>query len=403
MNLLFLIDSLEGAGAQRACLNTAHFLGASYNVTVASVFGQENHGFKESGNIRIVNLDIRNDHSLLRKPLFYYESIRAIRNLKKTLQIDCCISFLETANFFNVLSSVGEKKIVSIRNYYSKSLTDERMAARRFKAYYSAKHADKVVCVSQAIAEDMRKNFHVGNDKLSVICNMYNPGQYEVKRNDEIYERFLSLRSGASTVFISTGRIVRQKAHDRLVRAFKSVAEKHPDAKLFIIGEGDLKNGLEALIENSGLQNNVHLLSYDPAITHYLKLSDVYVSSSLFEGFSNSILEAFCNGLPIISADCFSGPRELLAPESDYAAKTATVEYASYGIIVPEFSTDVPSASEPLSDEEKAMAEAMTRLADDIGLRKRYSAKCAERAGNFTPDTIIRKWENVIDDLFRTR
>ena len=400
MNLLLLIDSLEGGGAQRACLNIAHHLSAAHNVTVASIFGHEDPGYGKSKDIQVIFLDIRNDHFLLRKPLFYTRSIRAIRKLKKALHIDCCISFLETANFFNTLSSIGEKKIVSIRNYYSKSLLDERTIARRLKAYLSAKHSDRVVCVSEAIAEDMRKNYRVSKDKLFVIYNMYNPAQYDIPKNEDIFNNFLSLRSKASVVFLSSGRIVRQKAHDHLVRAFRPVCEKHPDAKLFIIGEGKLKNKLKDLIEKSGLQNNVHLLDYDPAITHYLKRSDIYVSSSLFEGFSNSVLEALCNGLPVISTDCFSGPRELLAPETDLTVKAKDIEYTRYGVIVPEFDADVLSASEPLSNEEKTMAEAMIRLAEDGDLRGLYSTRCHERAQHFSPDVIIKEWENVIDGLF---
>ncbi|MBQ6593225.1 MAG: glycosyltransferase, partial [Solobacterium sp.] len=145
-----------------------------------------------------------------------------------------------------------------------------------------------------------------------------------------------------------------------------------------------------------GLQNNVFLMDFDPGVVSYLKEADVYVCSSLWEGFSNSLLEALANGLPAVSTDCRSGPRELLAPDTDCRQEAQGIEYAEYGVLVPVCSAGIPS-EEDLSAEEECLAGAMIRLANDGSMRTAYREKAAERMKSFTPDVIMSQWERLIE------
>ena len=397
MNLLLLIDSMEGGGAERACLNIAHNLCEQHSVTVAVLFDAEDPGYWMDPRIEYRRLHIVKHHALLRKPDIYCREIYRLRKLKKERHIDCCISFLETANFLNVLSCTGEKTIISIRNYYSRSLWQERIQFQKFKASYAAKHADRTVCVSRIIADDMMANFHTPQEKLCVIYNMYEPAATEMFPMEDKKERFQLYRQNASIAFLTAGRYVEQKGQWHLVRAFRKVVSQVPGARLFLFGKGPLEDLLKETIRKNGLEDHVYMIGFDSAIAYYMEHSDVYVCSSQWEGFSNSLLEAMACGLPVISTDCRSGPRELLSPDSDCRKEAQGVEYAEYGVLVPVCSgqkqTDVP-----LSAEEEYLAEAMITLAKNPVLRTGYRKKSLERMESFTPDTIMDQWEQVIEE-----
>ncbi len=115
----------------------------------------------------------------------------------------------------------------------------------------------------------------------------------------------------------------------------------------------------------------------------------------MYEGFSNSVLEAVNCGVPVISTDCHSGPRELLAPETDCSYKTDMIEYAQYGILIPPF-TGNKLTDEPLEKSEQLLAEALEVLIDDPKLRESYAHKEKERSSDFSRDKTIIRWQNTI-------
>ncbi|MBQ8994873.1 MAG: glycosyltransferase [Oscillospiraceae bacterium] len=398
MRIMFLIDSLEGGGAERACLNIANELCKDNDVCVTAMFDADFPGYYVDPRIQIKELKIRKSASLLQKPRIYYQEISRLRRLKKEWHVDCCVSFLETANFLNVLSCVGEKTIASVRNYYSLSLTRERLWFQKLKAFFVGRRADKIISVSKAAAWDLVENFHTPEEKITVIYNMYDPDQVSFNRKEETYDRFEDLlqENPDSVRYISVGRMVPQKGQQHLIRAFRKLVEELPNAQLFLFGDGEEREYLEKVICVNGLEKNVHLMGFDPGIGSYLKQANVYVCTSLWEGFSNSILEAFVNEVPVISTDCRSGPRELLAPDTDCISEARGIEYAEYGILTPVCSGDQTLTVDPLEKEESALADAMIHMGKDRSLRERYAQKSRKRAEAFRRDVIVRQWKDII-------
>ena len=107
--------------------------------------------------------------------------------------------------------------------------------------------------------------------------------------------------------------------------------------------------------------------------------------------------EAMALSLPVIAADCSSGPREILAPETDYRKKAAQVEYTPYGILTPLCSGD-KLITEPLQKEEQMLAEAMLTLIRDGKLREKYAAGSLERARAFDRKTTLSQWKELIHE-----
>ena len=116
---------------------------------------------------------------------------------------------------------------------------------------------------------------------------------------------------------------------------------------------------------------------------------------ALNEGFPNALIEAMALGLPVISSDCSSGPREILAPDTDCLAKATTVSVEQFGLLVPVCSGK-RLVTEPLEAEEEILAEAMCRVMEDDALRERLSAASVDRARQLSSDVFLSKWEEVV-------
>ncbi len=396
MNILFLIDSLEGGGAQRACLNIAGRLSRKHQVCIAPIFSEPDPGYLGTGSLRIVPLRFDSSRTLWKKPLRYALQISELKRLKRSLKTDCCISFLETANFLNAVSQTGEAVIISVRNYYSESIYEDRPIFHRIKARIAGRHADRVVGVSKAICRDLSDVFGVPEKKLVPIYNFIDILPISGNRNDAVYQEFLRLKNGVGPVFVSSGRFVWQKGYAHLIRAFREVVKVFPKARLFLFGQGDLEEKLRSTAARNQLENHVFFPGFDPGIADAFRASDVYVCSSMHEGFSNSMLEAMACGLPVISADCRSGPRELLAPDTDNRVQTENLEFAEYGILVPVCSGKGGDPERPLEPEEQILAQAMLKMAGDSEMRKKYAAKSEERIRFFEPEHIMPQWERII-------
>jgi glycosyltransferase involved in cell wall biosynthesis len=113
-------------------------------------------------------------------------------------------------------------------------------------------------------------------------------------------------------VVLSVGRLVGVKDYPTLIRAFGHV-RKRMDCRLIIAGEGRQRGKLETLIGRLGLRGSVDLPGFAPNPFALMKQADVFVLSSVFEGFGNVLTEALAAGLPCVATDCRSGPREILA------------------------------------------------------------------------------------------
>ena len=98
-------------------------------------------------------------------------------------------------------------------------------------------------------------------------------------------------------------------------------------------------------------------------------------------------------GLPVISSDCKSGPREILAPSTDISQCAEDIEYAEYGILTPAFSGKKLKMLEPLEKSEEKLRDAMVKILTDDQMHKRMSKKSLDRAQAFDVTNIIKEWD----------
>ncbi len=143
---------------------------------------------------------------------------------------------------------------------------------------------------------------------------------------------------------------------------------------------------------------DVYFLGFQQNPFKFIARSKLFVFSSLWEGFGNALVEAMACGVCVVSSDCRSGPREILAPNTDFTYQTKKPEFAEYGIIMPVFDVKYKTANEPLEEKEMMWVETVDRLLEDEGLRKNYSEKAKQSAEDFSIKKILIEWRNIIND-----
>ena len=108
-----------------------------------------------------------------------------------------------------------------------------------------------------------------------------------------------------------------------------------------------------------------------------------------------SLIEAgFCN-LPIVSTDCDSGCREILAPKTPINKKTDKIEYAEYGLLVPVCKSGLIGEIN-LTDEEKILGDAILELIKNEKKRLMYAKLANARSYEFIPEKIMNRWKNIL-------
>lgn len=165
--------------------------------------------------------------------------------------------------------------------------------------------ADHRICCSAAAADDVSRLSGVPREKFEVIYNPISPPS-ALKASDSARALF----GGASKRLINVGNLKDQKNQQLLLRAF--ALSKHDDARLMIVGEGELRQPLQALAGELGIAERVAFPGFFLDPWPLYAAANLFVLSSDYEGFANVLAEALYAGLRVVSTDCVAGPREIL-------------------------------------------------------------------------------------------
>ncbi len=174
----------------------------------------------------------------------------------------------------------------------------------------SEKKIFKITCPTEDLKISLIENKIFDKDKLIRLSDpVINIKEFVNKKNDKNLEL---LKKKEDNFFIAVGRLTKQKNFIYLIKEFKKFLKIHPNEKLLIFGEGELKKKILYEINNNNLSNNINLLGYTENIYKYMLKSKAFILSSLWEDPGFVMIEsALCNSV-IIASDCKNGPKEFL-------------------------------------------------------------------------------------------
>jgi glycosyltransferase involved in cell wall biosynthesis len=264
-----------------------------------------------------------------------------------------------------VMARVPTRVVVSQRTNFSASGKHARsrranVMGRLMRWAYC--RADGVIAISGGVADDLSVQLEIARENIEVV---YNP--LDIDRAQALSRleptRIFSDEKGHKLI-LGIGRLEEYKGFIHLIRAFAQVRSGF-SVKLCILGEGPLRESLQAEIERLGLVNQIVLPGFVDNPFAVMRQANLFVLSSGFEGFGNVLVEAMACGTPIVSTACPSGPVEIL-------------ENGKWGRLVPVGDID-------------ALAAAMAATLDE-----NKHPDVATRAGEFSVDRAVDGYLKVM-------
>jgi glycosyltransferase involved in cell wall biosynthesis len=210
------------------------------------------------------------------------------------------------------LARQGTPVLVTVHNTMSQSTPQQGRVAGRvwphlLRTFYP--WAACVIAVSQGAADDLARTVGLPRDKIRVIYNpVITTASLASARQAPEHPWFAP---GEPPVILGVGRLTRQKDFPTLIHAFAEVRRQRP-ARLMILGEGEERSRLEALVTELGVGKDVAFPGFRDNAMAFMAHSALFVLSSAWEGLPTVLIEALAAGTRVVSTDCPSGPREIL-------------------------------------------------------------------------------------------
>ena len=309
MKRLAVVISLSGeGGVERMVLNLVRaFAGvAGLAVDLVLIRDESRHLRGLPANVRIVRLGVR--HSALAVP--------AIARYLRRERPDALLAAKDRAGRAALLArrvaGVSTRVVVRLGTTLSEAIKD-RSTPRRWLRYLPIRllyrQADAIVAVSDGVAADVTATARVPAGQVQVVRNPVITPELFREAAEPVDHPWLA--EPAVPVVMGVGRLTRQKDFPTLIRAFAAARRQRP-LRLIILGEGRDRAQLEQLAAREGVGADVDLPGFRPNPYSWLARSSLFVLSSAWEGSPNALTEAMALGVPVVSTDCRSGPRELL-------------------------------------------------------------------------------------------
>ncbi|MBR1670947.1 MAG: glycosyltransferase [Butyrivibrio sp.] len=390
-NLLLMVPMLHQGGFERVCIKTARLMQEFYNVHIL-IFSSKDINFDVTG-LDVIDIDIPAKKGMFNKIINVFKRVIRTRSIKKELHADISYSFGSSANYVNVLSRGKERVLTGLR------CQTDMESKRQVKLF--CKGSTQVLSCSKEIVRQLQKDFNYG--RSTYIYNPLDIADVEKKAGETITD--YPFNGNGLVTFSCMARNDYIKGIWHLVKAFYLAQKESPNIRLIIMGAGNWDR-YKKMAKSLGISDKVAFMGLKKNPFPYVASSDIYVCSSNHEGFPNAVLEAMALKKPVISADCKTGPREILLSESEYedlieripdgASTTETIR-GEYGILVPDMDEREDYDPGHNTDGERMLSREMVRLAADKAERDKYSGKAFERALFYTPE----KYKKSIHEIFK--
>ena len=329
--ILFILNDLGGGGAERVLVNIANSFYEN-GIRVEFLAGKKQGLYLEvlHPSIPVTEVGAASFYK-------YLQALPTVFKKNNYTHVFTASDYAEAAAIIAKKKSGVTAKIYHTHHYHlppNRSLKHWKgdLVAKLIH-FFITPHADKIIAVSKGNLAWLRK---FSNHKLPQGTTIYNPvfddSIYRLAEEKINYPAYIS----GKTILLSVGRLEEQKDHLTLIKSFQILKKTRPEIILFILGVGNLKSKLENYILENNLQHNVFLPGFDSNPYKWIAHCDVFVLSSISEGFGNVLVEAMALGKTIVSTNCPSGPSEILqegelgylCPVKDPAEMSRLIEHA---------------------------------------------------------------------------
>lgn len=368
--ICFLTGTLDAlAGAERVTAVIASALAArGHTVHVLTLWGER--------SCYPLHPDVRLHALHAERPSFkrrYVATVRAIRAYLKQHDIRILIGVDTMLAWFTWPAALG-LPVRQIAWEHCNFDEDLGRRSRRVARRLAASRFDAVVVLTK---RDRARWLEALSPRAPIVA-ISNPLPFAVDtdaaaaQHGREYDRTSQeARARADTpLVLAVGRLIPAKGFDVLLYAWHQLAPMFPAWRLRIVGEGEARPALEALRDQLKLSDSVELPGATPDILPHYRAASVFCLSSRYEGFGLVLIEAMACGLPVVSTDCPTGPREILAG-------------TNAGLLVP-------------PDDATGLANALGRVMKDEALRARLGARGRLAAGRYHEPAIVAAWEALL-------
>lgn len=244
-------------------------------------------------------------------------SVGALAAYLKSVRPDGMISAIANASIVALVArrvaGVPTRVGVSVQNTLSAELRGHkdlrsRVLNRSLRWFYP--WADLIACVSTGVADDLAEVTGIDRAKIDVVYNPVITDDLFVRAKEPIDHPWFA--EGQPPVILSVGRLAPQKDQTVMIEAFGKLRRRRP-CRLMILGQGDERAKLEALIAELGIGDDVSLPGFASNPYAYMSRAAAFTLSSRWEGLPTVLIEALACGTQVVSTDCPSGPDEILA------------------------------------------------------------------------------------------
>lgn len=303
----FFVPTLSFGGVERVMLNLAQgFCERGFEVDIVTPQPEGDFEAIVPRKARLVNL--RSGRVLASLP----KLVRYLRRERPVAILTAMEHSSVVAIWARAIARVPSVVIATVHTNLSevvKHAPSTRVRLVPLACRWFLHRADAVVAVSQGVASDLVAHAPKCRTRTKVIYNPIITPDILTQARQALDHSWFG--PGEPPVILSAGRLAQEKDFATLIRAFGMVRQERR-VRLLILGEGDERPRLEALVAELGVSQDVSLPGYEKNPYRYMSRAALFVLSSIWEGFGNVLVEALAAGAPVLATDCKYGPREIL-------------------------------------------------------------------------------------------
>jgi len=366
-NIIIIVSAMNLGGAQRVVsILCDHWSKNGYSITLISTFtGENTDHYKVNKNVILKSLS--NNSFLPTNKIFnLLNKLFQLRKIIKRQNPDIVVSFLTRVNIATALSTIGLKTSIII---CERTWTPFATLSKNLYWMYRFLFRNIKKIIVQTNESKTWLNFYFPGIETYVIPN---PVSYPLPLQKGKILLPHELLSNERKLILACGRLHKFKQFDMLINAFSKIQDKFLDWDLIILGEGEERVNLERLLKKLNISGRVLLPGSAGNMSDWYERADLFVLSSYVEGFPNVLLEAMSYGLPCISFDCDTGPRDM-------------IQHKNNGILV-----------NP-NDKEKGLIKALENIILNEHCRNNIANNAKLIRDRYSIETIMKRWNKILD------